>query len=403
GADDAGDFAHAIGERGGAGLQDDRRLHLVQLAVAHRRNRVPAGAGGDLVGAEFLPAPGTEDDVGRAAHDLAGVFQDPRLRERLQRALREDVVAAGDADELGDPADSGDRRLVPFLEVDPGPARQRRGLRRDLVEAALQLVRIGIGARRGAHQRAEPAHVVDDAVDAAVVADPDLDPTPHELGGDVGLDVGEADDEIRFELQDLADLRAGERTDLGLLAPRPRRAHREAADADDAILLAERVQDLGRLLGEADDPARTVPRGRSHGYSIRLDQRAATSRSYSQRSCQRNRPAYQNSIQRGRTRNPVQRGGRGMSRPSKRASTPAMRCSNVARSTSVSDCSDAHAPTWLPRARLTKYASASSSGTVCTRPSIRTCTPWRTRGQWNSSAAYGLACSSRPLRPSMWV
>src|SRR5690606_40642790 len=113
------------------------------------------------------------------------------------------------------------------------------------------------------------------------------------------------------------DLRAGEGTDLGLLAPRPRRAHGEAADADDPVLLAERVQDFGRFLGQADDALRADRTG--HGYSIRFDQCAATSRSYSTRSCQRNCAAYQNSIQRGRTRKPVQRGGRGTSWPSKRS------------------------------------------------------------------------------------
>ena len=53
--------------------------------------------------------------------------------------------------------------------------------------------------------------------------------------------------------------------------------------------------------------------------------------------------------------------------------------------------------------RVAKYASDSSSDTRFTSPSMRTCTPWRTRGQWNSCAACGLACSSRPFCPSRWV
>src|SRR3546814_4275977 len=87
--------------------------------------------------------------------------------------------------------------------------------------------------------RSEPAHVVDDAGDAAVVADPHLHAAAHQLGGDVGLDVGEADHEVRLELQDLVDLRAGECADLGLFLARPRRAHGEAADADDPVLRSE--------------------------------------------------------------------------------------------------------------------------------------------------------------------
>ncbi|MFL6691672.1 MAG: ABC transporter substrate-binding protein, partial [Ramlibacter sp.] len=50
------------------------------------------------------------------------------MRERHRCALRKHVVAAGEADQLGHPADAGNRRLVPFLEIDARTARQlRRG------------------------------------------------------------------------------------------------------------------------------------------------------------------------------------------------------------------------------------------------------------------------------------
>src|SRR3546814_5330268 len=88
------------------------------------------------------------------------------------------------------------------------------------------------------------------------------------------------------DLQDLVDLRAGECADLGLFLARPRRAHSEAADADDPVLLAERVQHFGGLLGQADDALRAD--GPRHGYSIRfVHAPATTSPSYSQRSCRR--------------------------------------------------------------------------------------------------------------------
>src|SRR3546814_10834024 len=99
------------------------------------------------------------------------------------------------------------------------------------------------------------------------------------------------------DLQDLVDLRAGECADLGLFLARPRRAHGEDADADDPVLLAERVQNLGGLLGQADDALRAAKPGLGirdsgfgktaiqlfripnptsrlpalHGYSIRFD------------------------------------------------------------------------------------------------------------------------------------
>ena len=45
--------------------------------------------------------------------------------------------------------------------------------------------------------RTEPAHVAEDALDAAVVADPHLDAALDQRLCDVGLDVGEADREVR--------------------------------------------------------------------------------------------------------------------------------------------------------------------------------------------------------------
>src|SRR4030095_15018291 len=62
----------------------------------------------------------------------------------------------------------------------------------------------------------------------------------------------------RTQLANAVDLRADERRHLRLLAPRTRRPHREARDADDAPVLFEQIQCLGRLLREADDAARIV-------------------------------------------------------------------------------------------------------------------------------------------------
>jgi hypothetical protein len=45
-------------------------------------------------------------------------------------------------------------------------------------------------------------------------------PVADQFVGDIGLDVGEADREVGLQFEDLADLRAGERADLGLLLAR---------------------------------------------------------------------------------------------------------------------------------------------------------------------------------------
>jgi hypothetical protein len=89
-----------------------------------------------------------------------------------------------------------------------------------------------------------------------VIADPHFDAATDERGGDVGLDVGKADHQVRFQPLDLVHLRTGERRHLRLLLARLRRSHGEAGDADDAVLFTEQVQRFGAFFGQADDALR---------------------------------------------------------------------------------------------------------------------------------------------------
>jgi hypothetical protein len=76
-----------------------------------------------------------------------------------------------------------------------------------------------------------------------------------QIGDDFSLQVREGENEVRFERDDLRNIRRDERRDPRLLASDLRRPHRVAGDADDAILLAEQIQCLHGFLGETDDPA----------------------------------------------------------------------------------------------------------------------------------------------------
>jgi hypothetical protein len=53
--------------------------------------------------------------------------------------------------------------------------------------------------------------------------------------------------------------------EVNALTLRDRRAHGEAADADDTILFAERVQGFSRFLGQADDAAGAMEPGVGSG------------------------------------------------------------------------------------------------------------------------------------------
>jgi hypothetical protein len=80
---------------------------------------------------------------------------------------------------------------------------------------------------------------------------------------DIGLEVGEGEDEVRLKGEDLRDVGGGKGGDPRLLAPGARRAHHIAGNADDASLLAEEIERLHSLLGQANDPFRRKHGGRS--------------------------------------------------------------------------------------------------------------------------------------------
>ena len=99
-------------------------------------------------------------------------------------------------DQLRHPADAADQRLVPLLEVHARPARKAGGARAHLGKARLQLPDQRAGLRLAADHAAEGAHHAQDLGDAAVVEDVHLDAGADQLGGDVRLQVGEAEHQV---------------------------------------------------------------------------------------------------------------------------------------------------------------------------------------------------------------
>ena len=89
----------------------------------------------------------------------------------------------------------------------------------------------------------------------------------NEFGGDVGLQIGERQHQIGIERENLWHIRGDEGRHPRLLAPHPRRPHRIARHAGDAVFLAEEIERLHGLLGQADDAF-----GKSHiTYSLHLN------------------------------------------------------------------------------------------------------------------------------------
>ena len=98
-----------------------------------------------------------------------------------------------------------------------------------------------------------------------MIADPDFDTGTDQITRDIGLDIGEANNEIRLKIENGRDLRARKGRDFRLLLARPRWAHGKTGNANDAVFLAERVENLGRLFSQADDALRERIGIRHHG------------------------------------------------------------------------------------------------------------------------------------------
>ena len=81
----------------------------------------------------------------------------------------------------------------------------------------------------------------------------DRDVAADQLGGDIGLQVGEGENEVGLEREDFFKVGGDEGRHPRLLPTHPRRPHRVARHADDAPLLAEEIKRLHGLFGEADD------------------------------------------------------------------------------------------------------------------------------------------------------
>ena len=236
------------------GLENVGGLHLVDPAVPDRGHVLPSRPRADPFLANRLAAPRADDHIRRPRDDLlAG--HDPILRQAGIGQLGEDRLAAGDLDELLGPANAADQRVVPFLEKHFRTARQRLGALANVVEALFER-----GDERGAllgnaDDPGEHANHLQDLGDAALVEGEDRVAALDEVVGDVGLEIGEREDQIRFERLDLFVARVQERRDLRLLT-RLRRADGVAGDADDTIAFAEEIERFGGFFGEADDALR---------------------------------------------------------------------------------------------------------------------------------------------------
>ncbi len=170
------------------------------------------------------------------------------------RQFREHLDAAGDLDQLRHPADAGDHRLVPFLEIDARAARQLRGALARLRRAALPASRASASALRGAPTSAPSVRIIArmPATSRWLKA---CTATLRRISS-AAMSACRSE-KVRTRSGSSARIFSKSARDEGgdarLLLAHPRRPHRIARDADDAALLAEKIERLDGLLGQADD------------------------------------------------------------------------------------------------------------------------------------------------------
>jgi hypothetical protein len=97
---------------------------------------------------------------------------------------------------------------------------------------------VAIRGTRARHCSDHPDHI-EDPSHGPLVERVHLDPVANEIAGDARLEIGERQDEIGLQREDLVDVRRREGAHARLLAASLRRAHDVAGDANYAVLLAE--------------------------------------------------------------------------------------------------------------------------------------------------------------------
>ncbi len=124
-----------VGQRRRAGREDQRRLDLPEPPVPHGRNARNRAASRTRPGTNFLPHHEPMMMSGRRGDDLVGRSRTVPAPTCRRRSPANTSMPPADLDQLRHPADAGDHRIVPFLEIDAGP-RGRRAPPRACARAA---------------------------------------------------------------------------------------------------------------------------------------------------------------------------------------------------------------------------------------------------------------------------
>ena len=106
---------HTVGEGCRAGLKNASRRNFVHMLVAYGLHGLPSGARADGFVIHLHSAPGCKDDLGIAAEDFVRL-NDPFLGFTANSKLGKDHASARSLDQLLNPADTADQRIITTLQ-----------------------------------------------------------------------------------------------------------------------------------------------------------------------------------------------------------------------------------------------------------------------------------------------
>ena len=209
----------------------------------------------------FLAAPRREDDLGIAPREPPGSTMRSLRESGLSRKLREDRSAAGDGRRAPRPSGCPRSAARPILRRTLAGADGKRRRRRRGCDRGPRFQSIARARSASAGSRPAPPSIRiiwRISRDAALVERHDV----RCRGGPARAPRSacrseNASTRSGFSASILSNFALMNADDLRLL-PRLGRADGVARDADDAIALAQQVERLGRLLGQADDAARIL-------------------------------------------------------------------------------------------------------------------------------------------------
>src|SRR5262245_1175561 len=173
-------LADAFRQTRGTWLQDVGRFHFKNTVLSYRAHLVPPGPGVDNALLDFLSAPRREDHFWIALGNFRRV-DDPIARETGIGQFRENRSAAGNLDELLDPSDAGNDRLVPLLEEDAKATWKAASRLANPIEVGLEIGGEPFGGRLTPDQTAEHPNHLQNLGDAALVEGDDRQAAANEL------------------------------------------------------------------------------------------------------------------------------------------------------------------------------------------------------------------------------